>query len=91
MGLSGWAYGAMEMGPWGHGPMGPGPGPRGGAGLGPWIIAIQIEKQKERIKYLKESNELYYNALKFENSDVINTCCEHHPNAVIDPETGKLV
>jgi hypothetical protein len=56
-----------------------------------WIQAIQIEKQKERIKYLKESNELYYNALKFENSDVNNTCCEHHPNAVIDPETGKLV
>ena len=56
-----------------------------------WIQAIEIEKKKERIKYLKESNELYYNALKFENSDVDNACCEHHPNASIDPETGELV
>lgn len=56
-----------------------------------WIQAIEIEKKKERIKYLKESNELYYNALKFENYANGNTCCEYHPNAIIDPETGELV
>jgi predicted Holliday junction resolvase-like endonuclease len=33
-----------------------------------WIQAIQIEKQKEQIKYLRKSNNLYYNALQYENA-----------------------
>ena len=32
-----------------------------------WIQAIQIEKQKEKIKYLKKNLNLYYDALEYEN------------------------
>ena len=33
-----------------------------------WIQAIQIEKQKEKIKYLKKNLNLYYDALEYEKS-----------------------
>ena len=33
-----------------------------------WIQAIEIEKQKEQIKHLKQNNKLYYNALYYENA-----------------------
>ena len=33
-----------------------------------WIQTIEIERKKERIKYLKKSNNLYYNALQYENN-----------------------
>ena len=33
-----------------------------------WIQAIEIEKQKEQIKYLRKSNNLYYDALQYENN-----------------------
>ena len=33
-----------------------------------WIQAIEIEKKKEKIKYLRESNIRYYDALQYENN-----------------------
>jgi hypothetical protein len=33
-----------------------------------WIQAIEIEKKKEKIKYLRKSNTLYYDALQYENN-----------------------